>query len=406
MKYLPTLLNRKRLIQRRLIAAAILLCLFAFCGRQDKLAREIIVVFRYDDFSATSPKPIEKKMIELFKKNNQSFTIAAIPFVCTNMHDTSYQKLHALANDDIINLRKALEDSTIDVALHGYSHQTIRPHPKYTEFENLSFADQYFKIKSGKDYLEKQLGSPINIFVPPWNMYDLNTVKILQEMKFAALSANMENGMLAYQGLKFFPATCNNIIELKSTLEKVHSSPDSQIVIMTVLHPYDFKEVDKKQGIIDVDYLDDLLTFLKENKIYKVVSLTKALLMIKDMGVVRYNNNKRYYYLSSFLPEFLRTNIYIASEKKMNHLLIIIFVSIFILLVIGVCLGFFIIKPRRIAANIFWVFLSLAILLSLYIFHNFSSHHSRICFAIIITGIGIGFVFGKNKQRSTPHING
>ena len=64
--------------------------------------------------------------------------------------------------------------------MHGNTHQTIKEFPR-SEFLGLNYEQQFTKIKSGKLFLEEKLGTNINTFIPPWNRYDLNTLKVLEK---------------------------------------------------------------------------------------------------------------------------------------------------------------------------------------------------------------------------------
>ena len=65
-----------------------------------------------------------------------------------------------------------------EVALHGYSHQLAEGTP-LTEFAGLSYRDQERRITAGKAELERQLGVRVSTFIPPWNSYDIRTVRAL-----------------------------------------------------------------------------------------------------------------------------------------------------------------------------------------------------------------------------------
>ena len=54
--------------------------------------KQIIVVFRFDDYSSRSSTDIEIKLIDAFQKYNACCTFGVIPFVCTgDVHDAHPQ---------------------------------------------------------------------------------------------------------------------------------------------------------------------------------------------------------------------------------------------------------------------------------------------------------------------------
>ena len=93
----------------------------------------ITVVFRYDDFSMRSrPNGLEEQILGTFIQQGIPFTIAAVAFVCEgNAYDPSPQKLLPLTTEKIAFLRPAVETGAVEIALHGYAHQTrrLKPHP-------------------------------------------------------------------------------------------------------------------------------------------------------------------------------------------------------------------------------------------------------------------------------------
>ncbi len=131
--------------------------------------RKINVVFRYDDPSAGSETEFELKIIAAFREHNATVTFGVIPFICAgDAHDTSPQDVIPLGPKKGKLLGKAVKEGVLDIALHGYSHQTrISDAVHRTEFRGLDYDSQFEKLSKGKKQLEEMTKAPISAFIPP-----------------------------------------------------------------------------------------------------------------------------------------------------------------------------------------------------------------------------------------------
>jgi hypothetical protein len=121
--------NRIRFLPRRRALAAVFLSIGISCfmGSCRPAAPEklIHVVFRLDDFSALSSADFEGRIIDAFRQAKASITIGVVPFDHTGSGtDPSSQDIVPLTP-----LKAAVKDGTVDIALHGYSHQAINAEP-------------------------------------------------------------------------------------------------------------------------------------------------------------------------------------------------------------------------------------------------------------------------------------
>jgi len=212
--------------------------------------KQITVVFRFDDYSSLSSTEFEVKLINTFRKYNAACTFGVVPYACAeNEHNILPHEVVPLTLNKAAILKNAVKEEILEVALHGYSHQTIRKKAEfdYTEFSGLDFNRQFKKIATGKNYLEELLDMEIDTFIPPWNTYDSNTLRAIEELGFKCFSANESVGAMKSSLLKFVPATCD-LFELRQTVESARRVPDRQPVIVVLFHEYDFLEIDKKTG--------------------------------------------------------------------------------------------------------------------------------------------------------------
>jgi hypothetical protein len=134
---------------------------------------KIVVAFRNDDLTANSNLRHEESVLTVFWQHRIKQTFALIP-----------NRGQSENNGSIVSLKKnamldALQDwskqGKIEFALHGYSHQ--RSEGLSGEFDGLPYNDQLEKIKKGKSIFIGKLNSNVEIFVPPWNQADSNTIE-------------------------------------------------------------------------------------------------------------------------------------------------------------------------------------------------------------------------------------
>ncbi len=245
--------------------------------------KQINVVFRLDDYSACSNTDLELRIIDAFRMNEACITLGVIPYVCANdIHDPSGQELIPLTSMKGNILKSGLNEGVIDVALHGYSHQTIST-GQWTEFSGLDYDNQVERLTKGKQLLESLIDAPVTTFVPPWNRFDLNTLRALEELGFSTLSAGKKiRGVTEECKLNILPYTCN-LSGLRDAIEASQTSSDTQPVIVVLFHEYDFQEIDGKRGRITYQKFYELMKWLKSQRDVRLLSISQATQVINDL---------------------------------------------------------------------------------------------------------------------------
>lgn len=130
---------------------------------------------------------MEKELVNILKKFWLPCTFGIIPFVCqVSCHDPRPQPLLPLSEEKVDLIREAVKAGLIEVALHGFSHQTRGKSFWFghSEFRGLSPKNQMEKIRTGKEYLERVFGCRVVTFIPPWNSYDQSTIMALEKLHF------------------------------------------------------------------------------------------------------------------------------------------------------------------------------------------------------------------------------
>ncbi len=286
---------RTVLLFQRILVTFLLLCMVSFtaCNKHPIENKQVNVVFRLDDYSACSNTDMELRIIDAFRKNDACITLGVIPYVCAeDIHDPSAQDVIPLTSMKGDILKNGVNEGILDVALHGYSHQTISA-KQWTEFSGLDYNSQVERLAKGKKFLEGMIDTAISTFVPPWNRYDLNTLRALEKLGFSTLSANNKIGQVTEAcKLNFLPYSCN-LSKLRHAVKASRTSSDTQPVIVVLFHEYDFKEIDEKRGSITYQEFYELLNWLKSQRHVRLLSISQATQVINDLSAKRFLMNKR-----------------------------------------------------------------------------------------------------------------
>jgi len=259
-------------------------------------AKKIKLVFRYDDYSSRSPTEIERKIFQDFSRLRFHLTVGIVPHVVSRDEwDPSFQELIPLSEDKIFLLQTFMNNGVVTPALHGYSHQTAKKNLSGvgSEFRGLSYPDQLNRIEKGKKYVEDKLGRNIDIFIPPFNIYDRNTLKVVENLGFLTFSAGLYSTSDKNSGLNILPATAD-LSDLRSTLEDVMRSSFSSCVVVVLFHPYDFREIDKDRGMLSYQQFQGLLEWVSGQKDVVVVLLDE-IATADDFNAALFAKNRSYY---------------------------------------------------------------------------------------------------------------
>jgi predicted deacetylase len=371
--------------------------------------KHINIIFRFDDYSAISSAEFEMKIINALRENNITATFAVIPFECAiDQLDTSRQDLVPLTVAKADILKNSIADGIIEVALHGYSHQTISSKQR-TEFSGLDFKSQLDRLSKGKKYLEDMIGIPIQIFVPPFNQYDKNTLLALEELNFTTISAYKGGPIACDSRLTFIPATCS-LNKLRDAIKAARNSSDTGPVIVVLFHDYDFHEIDEKFGFISYPEFCDLLCWLKSQEDLRLMSISQATGIINNLNAGRFMSDKWSGRLSHLLPLLLQREEYLSGYMESGDLIkIILKVVVFYLAIISLgivgslIIGYFVF-PRSAFMMKFGsvIFLAMSIISLIYAIFNLQAvHHGLIASSAFIGGsVGYLYVFYISKKKS------
>ncbi len=405
---------RTLIFYRRVLSTLIFVCIASITASATQPIdnKRVNIVFRYDDYSATSPTDMELRIIDSFGKHEASITFGVIPFRCVrDAHDPSPQDIVPLTSIKANILKNGFKDGILDIALHGYSHQTISA-KQMTEFSGLAYNAQVERLAKGKNFLEGIINAPVTTFVPPWNKYDLNTLRALEELGFSTLSAGMDGVATENSNLIFLPATCH-LSRLRDAVKAARTSSDTQPVIVVLFHAYDFKEIDEKRGSITYQEFSDLLNWLKSQDDVCLLSISQAAKVINNLSASRFLLNKRNRALSRLLPSSLRDEEsitiyqeyrgYPVSPKiflKVGGFYLLIVISVTVLFLI---MGIFCFRDLCVMNIGTFGSVALSIIVLIYAFHDWQVSVRGMVVSAGVVGASIGlclsFLYIKKKKR-------
>jgi peptidoglycan/xylan/chitin deacetylase (PgdA/CDA1 family) len=377
---------------------------------------QVTIVFRYDDYSSRSATDLEEQIIEAFKQCQACCTFSIIPFVkAVNYLDINPQAVLPLTTTKAEMARKAMAAGAVDAAQHGYSHQRQGyTRGWYTGYEGLDYDSQMNKIKNGKVFLEKILDTKITTFVPPYNSYDANTLKVLEQLNFQCLSASLRGQTVPSSSLKILPETCT-LAQLRDVIHYARKNADYHPIICVMIHQYDFvgiddtMEAEKISRKTTLDEFSELLSWIASQNDLRIRSISQLLQENIDLSMDRFVNNKYYLELVHLKPAWWPPHygIYLPADTAFNirfrnlffNLTItriknILYISIFylIILIIGfiatylLSLIFFSLLG---IIDIICKYLGLIILCSLFFYMIFTAKIEYKKLAIIVGALGV-----------------
>lgn len=361
--------------------------------------KKIIVVFRYDDYSNNSDTKFEKEIIALFKKYNFECAFGVIPYDISHKSNASIQdRLDSLSTYKLGILKNAINEGIIEVALHGYSHRNIyrNSHDIFkieynSEFFGLKYESQFSKIAKGKYFLEKNLQEEITIFIPPWNSYDLNTIRALEEQNFKYISANGSGNTYNSSSLNYLPTTCT-LNQLHETVKFAREHIEAEPIILVMFHQYELENINELKNAFEwIELQGDINV-----KNFHQVST------ISDLSAKHYLQYHLFTKLLKALPQLMQkkysTQVYFSYSylKMLNSTLFIVVVLFYLILLIitssiSYLGGLFIYsKSKKIATAIKYIGLFCIAIASIVVYNRYIITFKYGFLFILVLGIYLG----------------
>lgn len=322
---------------------------------------KVKMVFRYDDYLLV-PSKFSDSLLYIFQRNNIPLCLGIIPY------DSSNSLVYNLNSDQINDLKSRMQRKEIEIALHGFNHSNILKTSfltkvTFSEFVSLDFDKQYEKLARGKKTIDSLFNINTNIFIPPFNTYDKNTLRALDDLGFEIISASTSGTFISGK-IKYIPATCADFSELPKI---INSYINNDVTIIFYFHPYSFKGSQSKYPNeftrqISLNQLDTLLIWVKKQNINSYTFSDLAKIGSFDNELYR-TNFLKYNLLGKILyklklyrfgvystPEFNKGNTWLIFGNIILHLFSFLFVYFFI---------FYLVKILRTSLKMILIFLGI-----------------------------------------------
>jgi hypothetical protein len=167
----------------------------------------------------------------------------------------------------------------------------------------LGVQDQIERLQKGHDLL-RSVGLDTQVFVPPWNNYDDNTLEALAQQEFGCISADRYRPC-RQRFLRYIPIT-TDMSELRLAVRSAKNSHDSDPIIGVLLHPYDFEESGDPRGAMTCKSFDSELRWLTAQPGVRILSVGHLCRENETLDADRFRANQPLP-LEGVSPPFLRT---------------------------------------------------------------------------------------------------
>jgi peptidoglycan/xylan/chitin deacetylase (PgdA/CDA1 family) len=232
------------------------------------------VIFRMDDVQDYWIEPAQIAAMNLFMSKNQSLSLGLI--------------MNVIGNDSkIINkVGEGYQKGLFELALHGWNH---------VDYTKLTEQEQQYSLQKANEKMQKLFGSTSNIFIPPNDPFNNDTLKAMSRLGIQILSSvgyedrNLNYNIFVANGNVSGHHTWsyNNVankssiyhipgtilfkdyvrgVWVKTPIDKILNAVSANIekygYAVVVIHPQDFVKVDEKgkfTNTINESEFNDLL---------------------------------------------------------------------------------------------------------------------------------------------------
>jgi peptidoglycan/xylan/chitin deacetylase (PgdA/CDA1 family) len=145
------------------------------------------VAFRLDDVQDLYLNDIQMARIDKFREENAKLTIGII---CNAFGEDS------ILLNYIKNATRKRDSSVIRVAAHGWNHE---------DMTKLKKEEQALLIERSNQKIFNTLGIRPSVFIPPYNLFNDDTIAALRQNKVPYLSSSLKNGLSPHKSQKSMP---------------------------------------------------------------------------------------------------------------------------------------------------------------------------------------------------------
>lgn len=345
------------------------------------------VVFRYDDFMLKNDS-VNEEVVRIFQKHKIPLVLGVIPY------DSSEHFVLEKNYPFMSTLKHGLANGSIELALHGYNHIKVADNG---EFGNVPFEEQYRRIKTGKQFLDSVFQQNTATFIPPWNAYDENTLKVMEKLGMKVISSSLTiNQPYSSKIVNYFPHTLGEPQKLISIIED-HKKSEGIIILM--FHSYDM------DNNFSLKRLDSLLSKVEEYKNIDFFTFSELIKANEKSDGLRFSGNLNSNLLSKLLKSksVLENTVSVVTIRMVNLILYLLSsTSVFLSLLFFIARRKFI--PGK-TVGILWC--GILLVIGIFVWFHILSPTKLLVIALAfssILGIILGVIY-KNNHNHNDKIN-
>lgn len=370
---------------------------------------QIKMIFRYDDY-ILYPSHFNDSLLNIFKKYKIPLCLGVIPF------DAKSNLINKLDPSQIRDLMSRIKNNEVEIGLHGFNHannvrNSFLKRRYSSEFASVSYNDQYYKIKRGKNVLDSLLKINIETFIPPFDTYDDNTLDVLTGLGFKTISASIYGstaGIASNSKIQYMPGTLRDFSELPAILNK---HKDEDITIIVYFHNYTFdnfssnyKDEKSPAPLITLNEFDTLISRVSRQNIsfYTFSELAKTGQFDQRLYEANYYKDnlvktllykyKKYRYGVYSTLDYHYSHLELSAGNLLIHLVVFMLVY---LVVYGLVR---LLRPGKIIVTLFLSILIISVCGYLYYFIDDSSFKMKfIILFVMVSATILGIVKGRRK---------
>jgi peptidoglycan/xylan/chitin deacetylase (PgdA/CDA1 family) len=237
------------------------------------------VIFRYDDIQDFWIEDAQIKSLDILLKSNMSVSVGII--------------MNSTGDDPVIvdKVQEGITKGLFEPAIHGWSH---------IDYTTLTEEEQIATIRDAQEKMMYLFGDSSNVFIPPYNKFNFETIKAVREAGLHIISGRGNEGI---QGRSEF----GDIVHMPQTIEfanhedrtakkipltQIMAAVDKAIAAdgyaVIVLHPQDFvvnfAQNSDATNPKELQELSSLIQMVKEKQ-YKSVDFCQAAAIVKGEPV-------------------------------------------------------------------------------------------------------------------------
>jgi peptidoglycan/xylan/chitin deacetylase (PgdA/CDA1 family) len=241
-------------------------------------------VFRMDDISDGYLDAEQLKIMDIFLSKGEPLTLGLI--------------MHKFGNDSTIldKISEGYKKGLFELALHGWEHKN---------YSGMTEQEQKSSLYEANERMQKIFGNKSNIFIPPYNRFNNDTINAIRELGIKIISSSLsdqfrydlgrsmyisgknQNGTIG-QGIYYLPYTTDFKdfigrsqikIPIGVIAKNINANIETHGYAIVLIHPQSFIKLDEQGHFFsqdaskahmnktDISDLENLIDLLRKNGI-------------------------------------------------------------------------------------------------------------------------------------------